>query len=253
MVFGLGIALNVAALIVLTVLGAHFVREYRILRKFARDIAVAQGTERALALELTGTIYSDVKHKRDVDFIAVPPLSALGSTPVTVLSEGGCCSGLARLTIVCLKLVGIRSGQITLYHASGNAQHCLVEATLSDGEKLILDPHYGIYYRDSRDQGIGLRELQLGARPVFRSLPHSDKVSYPDRDYYNFDFRKTRTANWTMSRARVVAYWILVRATGGAIDRFKQPVALEWPQLMLMGVVMGTALLANAILWLQGQ
>jgi hypothetical protein len=41
------------------------------------------------------------------------------------------------------------------------------------------------------------------------------------------------TANWVKSMPRRSAYRLLRKITRGAIDEWRQPVVLEWPQLVL--------------------
>jgi hypothetical protein len=212
-------------------------------KKMIRDFAIsAIGTcnePLEVVLALGGTIYrfrkSFQKSKSsgiDHDLIPFPFFSALGATPGSILGKGGCCAGMTRLTIVSLDALGFKSGSITVSTPSGAYHHCLVEVSMS-GHNLIIDPTYGLYYIDRLGQPIGLSDLQLGAAPSFASLPRSKRTSYPPGRYYKFDYRKTKTANWSRSCCLNSIHSVLNFVTNGAIDRFKQPVVLEWPQIVL--------------------
>jgi len=76
-----------------------------------------------------GWIHAHVPRGQDPPFIS-SLFHVVGATPIAVLRDGGCCSGLARLYILGLDALGIRAAQVTLYHVSGCAQHCAVEVAL---------------------------------------------------------------------------------------------------------------------------
>src|SRR5262249_21724075 len=143
----------------------------------------------------------------------------------------------SRLYILCLARLGIRAHQITVYHRTGNAQHCLVEAALPDGP-LIADPSYGVYYTADSAHPIGLEQLQQGAMPAFASLPHSDRAAYPPYPYFEFNFALTKTANWTKTRLRRAVHRALMPITSGRVNRLRVPVLLEWPQAVLAIVLL---------------
>jgi hypothetical protein len=210
--------------------------------------AVGNNKQSLLAVLLVaGEIFKSIKAipcNDDPHFISLPGLSSLGATPGSVLQRGGCCSGLARLNIVSLDALGYKAAQITVCHDSGEAQHCLLEVSLPSANVLI-DPTYGIYYVDELGREIGLSDLHAGVRPSFASLPHSNAHGYPSGRYYDFDYRKTKTANWTKSWTRKALYRALFLLTKGAVDSLKQPVALEWPQAILACSMALTLIILN--------
>lgn len=165
-------------------------------------------------------------------------LEPFGASPGAIIELGGCCSGKSRLLIVCLSELGIRSHQVTLYHKHGHAQHCLVEVHLSS-ERFILDPTYGIYLGDGASRGLSLIDLQRGAIPNHIPFTSRPDWGYPDDgdDYYDFDYAATKTANWTCSAARRVAYSLLYKLSWGAIDRLMVPAWFEWPQNIGISVI----------------
>lgn len=186
------------------------------------------------------------KEPDDRSFVLVPGLSALGASPGTIIREGGCCSGKSRLTIVAYRSLGLDAAQITLYHRSGRAQHCAVEVVFADGP-VIVDPLYGLYYVDSEGAPIGLDALRRGTPPAFRPIPGSKRRSYPGDPYYDFDYPRTGTANWTATRARRCAHSILSVMTRARVDTTRQPAALEWPQLILSACLGALFALAHAV------
>jgi hypothetical protein len=169
----------------------------------------------------------------------------LGATPSAVIRLGGCCSDRSRLLILALAELGIRAYQITLYHRAGHAQHCLVEACLG-ADNLIVDPSYGIYYVSSNGGAISLRDLQAGELPVSLPLANDRPCGYPANAYYDFDFRASKTANWTKTPARRIVYRTLHRLSAGAVDQLKVPALLEWPQHLFIAIVAACATVMNA-------
>ncbi len=151
--------------------------------------------------------------------------------------------------ILGLDLLGIRAAQITLYHVSGCAQHCAVEVTVR-GDRMIVDPLYGLYYTDSEGAPLGLEALQSGRPPTLQTLPFSIATAYPPYPYYDFDYGNTKTANWTRSMPRRAAYRLLHAISGGGIDRFRVPAILEWPQILISTTLLGAAGLMDLVLLL---
>jgi hypothetical protein len=215
------------------------------LRDFVYGVTPLPISEKDVALDLTRRCYLLPEVRRDASFC--PRLfGPLGATPSAVLRLGDCCSGRSRLLILGLHERGIRAYQITLYHRAGQAQHCLVEACLSD-ERLILDPSYGIYYRGPDGGPISLADLQRGVAPTWVSLVDDGKCGYPAGDYYDFAFQASKTANWTKSGVRRTVYRLLHRASGGRVDRLQVPAFLEWPQYLFIGFAAACVVSLNGL------
>ena len=249
--------LNFAALSATSILLWHYWSEKRLLGAIVcRSVTPSKSTF-ATALDLAGRIYVQGARGGDPPFIPIAAFDIVGATPVSILRNGGCCSGFARLYITGLATLGIKAAQVTLYHVTEKYQHALAEVSLGETgcdtkQGVIVDPTYGFYYVDSDSRPIGLDELRQGVKPKYRRLPHSERrrptsdrtdESYPANDYYTFDFSSTKTANWTKTWVRRSAYRILRVLTAGRIDTLRQPLWLEWPQVevsvaVAMGVVM---------------
>lgn len=207
------------------------VLDRRRLVKFLDTGSRGEQTEHAAVFRLAARIF-ELPYSVDPVWIS-SKLSFLGASPGAVIAAGGCCSGKARLLIVCLAEQGIHAHQITLYHRKGHAQHCLVEIDLLDGRRLV-DPSYGIYLTDSQGRALSLRDLQRGVVPVQVPLVTGRKCGYPPNEYHAFDYVASKTANWTRSGARRAAYSLLHKLSRGAVDRMVIPAWLEWPQNIAM-------------------
>jgi hypothetical protein len=157
------------------------------------------------ARRFAGWIHAHVPRRQDDPLFISPVFHLFGATPIAVLHAGGCCSGLSRLCILGLDALGIRAAQITLYHVSGCAQHCAVEAMLG-GDRMIVDPTYGLYYTDGDGEPLGLERLQAGCLPKLQTLPLSAADAYPPYPYYDFNYETTKTANWTRSAPRRLSH-----------------------------------------------
>jgi hypothetical protein len=225
------------------VLLVHLLFERVMLRRFLKTVGIAVGEEPLVtALRLGGAIYTRAIRATDDPIFLLRVLRPLGGTPLSVLRLGGCCSGISRLYIVCLDLLGIRAAQVTLYHVTGHAQHCMVEVALPN-RRLLIDPTYGFEFQSTVGEPLGIKDLRAGAIPRFSSLPGSNTSAYPDDDdYYQFAFAETRTANWTQTTLRRAVYRTLRRMSGDWIDCMRLHPLLEWPQVLLLGVL--TALFA---------
>src|SRR5438445_8319773 len=237
---------EMAFALVLGGLIVHWAVERQRLRRFVQSFGVLPADPRRLALEVAGRLFTR-PHGFDPPYL-LKALGPLGATPSALIDRGGCCSGTSRLYILCLSQLEIRAHQITLYHRTGLARHCLVEVRLPDGP-LIADPFYGLYYPDETGRPIDLDRLQSGATPRFASLPHSDRTAYPPHEYYDFDCTLSKTANWTMSSCRRQAYRFLIAVTRGGIDRLRLPVIFEWPQVLLGTILTITIGAMQVLVW----
>jgi|SRR5688500_12225532 len=244
------LAVNVTFALALGALITHWALERQRLRRFVRTLGPLPADPRHLALEVAGRVFARPHRHNDVAYL-FEALAPLGATPGSLIEQGGCCSGMSRLYILCLSQLGIRAHQITLYHRTGHAQHCLVEVRLPDGP-LIADPIYGLYFTDDTGRPIGLDDLQRGATPRFESLPHSDRTAYPPNDYYAFAFPLSRTANWTKSWCRRQAYGLLTPLTRGGVDRLRVPAILEWPQVLLGTILTAMIGALHVFVWVVG-
>jgi hypothetical protein len=112
---------------------------------------------------------------------------------------------------------------------------------------VIVDPSYGFSYPGGDGEPLGLEQLRRGCVPHFRSLPGTRETQYPQNDYYDFRYSETRTANWTKSRVRRLAYRVLHRLTRGGIDTLRLHPLLEWPQLLLAAALAMLATGAAAV------
>jgi hypothetical protein len=94
---------------------------------------------------------------------------------------------------------------------------------------------------------LALEDLQAGVPVICALLPGTTRSGYPHDDYYDFDFALTKTANWTMSWQRRLAYAALRAMVGGSVDRLRLPVILEWPQILLIVPLLGAMIFVHCI------
>jgi len=215
----------------------------RRLRDFISDVDRTRLTPHQIILEVAKRCYM-LPFRKDPVFCS-RLFGPLGATPSAVIQLGGCCSDRSRLLILALAELQIRAYQVTLYHRAGHAQHCLVEVYLGD-ERLIVDPSYGFYYADPHGGSMSLKDLQLGKQPLYVPLLDGETCGYPANAYYDFDFRASKTANWTKTRARRIAYRALRSLSGGAVDRLEVPALLEWPQHLFIAIAAPCMTAVNA-------
>ncbi len=227
------------------------------LARFARRVTCGSDSPETATLLLARALFLRIKRRPNPVFFA-PWLAPLGPSPTAVLDHGGCCSGIHRLFIASLDTLGIRSGQITVYRQPGPvAAHCLAQVHMPPAPMLI-DVDYGVHYRHPQGGPINLTDLRAGLVPQlepFVTDPHARRVEgkicgppgYPANRYFEFDYRATCTANWTLSRVRRWAYRVLLWTTRGRVNEFLVPPLLEWPEVLLASVAaaLGVALFAT--------
>src|SRR5207245_10739989 len=168
---------EMAFALVLGGLIVHWAVERQRLRRFGQSFGVLPADPRRLALEVAGRLFTRPHGGSDPPYL-LKALGPLGATPSALIERIGCCSDTSRLYILCLSQLEIRAHQITLYHRTGLARHCLVEVRLPDGP-LIADPFYGLYYTHETGRPINLHCLQTGAHPRFSPLPDIVRTSHP--------------------------------------------------------------------------
>jgi hypothetical protein len=83
---------------------------------------------------------------------------------------------------------------------------------------------------------------------LFAPLPIAGKTSYPNNSYYQFDFSQTKTANWTQSWQRRLAYRALRIGIRERADRVRVPSLLKWPQVLLSLALLSGRVAVGALL-----
>jgi hypothetical protein len=237
------VLLSLAAVVCVVV----YWRERRLLAARVRQIAPAAAPNADTVLRLARFVFANVARGPDPTFVS-RLFAVLGGSPLAILRDGGCCSGTHRLFIACLDTVGIRAAQIAVYPGHGDWAHCMAQVSLAD-QTLLLDVDYGVCYRHPNGGSLDLFDLRNGVEPTIEifadglvtpteSSRGSRGPGYPNLSYYRFDYRKTRTANWTRTWWRRLVYAVLHWLSRGRIDQTFMPPMLEWPQILLsIGIV----------------
>jgi hypothetical protein len=232
---------NIAAAALILCFVLWFAIERAWVRRAVAEFRVKTPDSRQTALAIAGAIHRRVQRGDDDPHFLVAALAPIGATPSAVFQRGGCCSGISRLCILALDAIGVEASQIALYHVSGVAQHCLVEISVN-GVDQVIDPTYGLAFERADGAPASLADLQAGVGPRFAPLPGCSTAAYPANPYYAFDYPNTKTANWTKSALRRFTYAGLSRFPLLEIDRFRLPILLEWPQIILACAIAATML-----------
>jgi hypothetical protein len=217
------------------------------LAQFVRTVTTGVASDREVVFEVGRTLFLKITRGPDPVFLT-KLLRLLGASPIAVLEQGGCCSGIHRLFIASLDAIGIRAAQITVYRLPGPvAVHCLVQVDLATAP-LIIDVDYGVWYRHPNGGSLGIDDLRAGVIPVIEPFMPSEArrpdpkynipPGYPDKPYFAFDFRSTRTANWTKTPVRRATYWLLRHVTRGGVDYLLLPAICEWPENLLAAALL---------------
>jgi hypothetical protein len=238
------VLVSVGLLAAMLALQICYRRRRAVVARFARLATQGVSCERDAVFALGLSVFRLVKRApRDPHFVS-RLFSSLGASPVAVLEEGGCCSGINRLFITALDTLGIQSSQVTVFRRSAPAlAHCLAQVTVG-AEKVLVDVDYGVWLRHPEGSALDVLSLRRGVVPTiepfvadavarYRDSEKSRTAGYPDREYYQFDYELTRTANWAQSAIRRVVYATLRPLTHGRIDLLFLPPILEWPEVLL--------------------
>jgi hypothetical protein len=221
---------------------SYWLRKQDIAR-FARSVTKDCRSQRDAAFALARVIFTEVRRVVPDPVFISRILAPLGASPVSVLKQGGCCSGTHRLFITSLDTIGIRAAQITVFRAANPAAaHCLAQVT-TETENLLIDVDYGVWYKHPRGGSMDLLALRSGVTPVierfatgearFANSSRTRTAGYPTNAYYHFDFILTRTANWADNAWKPALYAVLHRLTRGRVDCLLLPPLLEWPEVLL--------------------
>ncbi len=229
---------------------AYRLRRERV-RQFARAVTQGARSQRDAVFNLARALFLEVERVDPDPIFLTKFLKPLGPSPIAVLKRGGCCSGIHRLFIASLDAIDIRAAQLTVYALPGPvARHCLVQVALNPAP-LIIDVDYGVWYRHPNGGALGINDLHSGVTPVIEPFVLDPQArrrqlgrptippGYPNVPYYAFDFRSTRTANWTKSRIRRATYRLLKHVTQGRVSSFLLPPICEWPEILLAGALCG--------------
>lgn len=117
------------------------------------------------------------------------------------------CRGLSILLAALLRLNGIRARHITClpYEDPFDDCHVVVDCLLPSGKRVMLDPSWRLYLRDSEGEYVSLprlRQLLLTDGPVFENSSASHNGSAFDSEYYRNYMTKNaiRFARCTLCR-----------------------------------------------------
>lgn len=118
------------------------------------------------------------------------------------------CRGLAILLAALLRLNGIKARHITCmpYEDPCDDCHVVVDCLLPSGKRIMFDPTYRLYFKDSEGEYIsleGLRKALINDIPIFENATAAYNGNAFDKEYYrNY---MTKNTMW-FSRGTVFEY-----------------------------------------------
>ncbi len=185
----------------------------------------------------------------------LPIFKFLRPTARQVAEQGGDCADRSRLLINFLHSRGIKASKWALYSDDLRPQHAVVEFE-ANGEKMVVDPLFGLWFPRPDGGYYGIRELKSDPkilRDRVQSLvsraerPGAARLDWYPLDRYVYDH--ARTINWDKSAPMQVLYQVLYRTIGEKVNELQRPEWVEEPALM---VIIGLTVLDVGILvaWL---
>lgn len=207
-------------------------------------------------IALAESIRQEIRTKRNPGYLLAPPLSVLRATPVQVAESGGDCSDKSRLLITMLRLKGIAASKVALYDAQDIPRHAVVEAVIENGNRMAVDPLYGLYFPRAEGGYYAVADIRKDASILTNRLAElvalgKDQKRPPLWKYplQKYTYQQPRTINWDKSIIMQTAYKILKFVIGERVNHIERPYFVERPVLMLLYAVVGGILFILAT-WL---
>jgi hypothetical protein len=191
-------------------------------------------------IKLLKYVREEIPCKKNCEYFLLPIFKFMRPTPRQVAERGGWCADKSRLLIILLHLNGIGASKIALYDDFGTSQHALVEAEMNNGEKMVVDPVYGLYFPKSEKGYYSLDDLRKDEKILVQRIEelvdsNSDHL-IPSLAEYPLDkyvYRHPRTINWNKSIFMKSAYTVLRWALGDRVNYIRRPMFVERPVLMV--------------------
>lgn len=232
-----GSALACLAVMLAAACVGSYVLDSAMLRRIAVQVTENSLSESDKVLTLSKWVHDNQGFRENDSFFVFKRMRA---TPVQVVRRGGDCADKSRLLCALLREVGIQSTMVMCFHRHTKMPtHTVVEAETGDGQFMVVDPVYGLFFPKGDQFGFhGLLELRENPQILDRRL--SDLLAVAPRTSalrsYNPEsaaYDQARSINWDKNAFTRTAHLLLTSWYGDEVYRLRRPLALEEPKLFI--------------------
>lgn len=210
----------------------------------SKNVINSSDTQNTKVIKLLEYVREKIPSKKNDRYFLLPIFKFMRPTPRQVIEFGGYCANKSRLLITLLQLNGISASKIALYDDAGVSQHAVVEVEINKGEKMVVDPTYGLYFPKGGNTYYNLDDLRKDEKILVQRIKElvmdnlkndhiPDLSKYPLNQYV---YRHPRTINWEKSIFMKCTYTLLSLMLGERINYIKRPTFVERPVLMIFYV-----------------
>lgn len=225
-----------------------------VLRRAAQEVTTGMADDAARVLRLLDFVWRRGGTARNEEYFLFRGQRA---TPRQVMAGGGDCADKSRLLCALLREIGIGASPALCFDAqSGAAAHTIVEARLSDGSFMAVDPAFNLYFpREVGGGYYGLLDLRRDRGIVDRrvaALAARGEGGRGGEVYYlrsSADYGTARTMNWERNVVTRAVFPFLKLIWGDEAYRLPRPVLLEEPQWSAALLALAGALAAGLAAW----
>lgn len=222
------------------------------LASVARDLTKDAKAADERVLALLDWVHNGLEtRKNDRHFL----LARLGPTPIQIMREGGDCADKSRLLCAMLREIDIAATPVMCFDSqSGKPTHTIVEARIADGESMVVDPAYGLFF--PRDKEAGYHDLldlrrdpSIVERRVDAIARRRSNMREEDRYYLraHTGYHGLSTFNWNKGSMSGALHDFLERRMGDDVYRLHRPATLERPKLLVAWSCLLAAILLQVV------
>jgi len=222
------------------------------LSSVSRDLTKDAKTDDERVLSLLDWVHNGLgTHKNNKHFL----FAQFGPTPVQIMREGGDCADKSRLLCAMLREIDIAATPVMCFDPqSGKPTHTIVEARIADGEYMVVDPAYGLFFPRNGKAGYHdlldlRRDPSIVERRVDAISRQSPKMREEDRYYLRAysGYQGVSTFNWNKGTMSGVLHDFLERRLGDDVYRLPRPATLERPKVLVAWSCLLAAILVQVV------
>lgn len=215
--------------------------DQRQLAVLARGVTagVVDPSDRVLAL--MAHVHAELPSRRNPGRFCYLPL---GATPLQILEHGGDCADKSRLLVALLRTLDISATPVMSFDTeTGLPAHTFVEARLTPGGQMAVDPAFALAFPREAGGYFGLLDLRRDPAIVDRRLaqfhvnPREDSAAV---EYYlrpSAPYDSASTYNWDRNVLTRAAHAFLAPMIGEPLYAWPRPALVEEPKLAVFAMI----------------
>lgn len=218
-----------------------FFFDSKCIRQAAEGIVAKRSDDREKIIALAEWVHQNKGSRENESYFLFRSLRA---TPLRVMEGGGDCADKSRLLWAMLREVRIKSTMVMCFHReTGVPTHTVVEAETQGGERILVDPAYGLNFpKKMPGEYYGLLDLRADPRILDRRLNDLHLTvppSSPLRSYNptSASYDHASSINWNKNLITKSARMLMACWYGDEVYRLSRPIILEEPKLFVATII----------------